>query len=523
MGAAISRISKIEGRTWLFAIAATFTAWQAIVIGRGSGDGNRQLIELLFWCGALYLLWQKRQRLNLRSDRLSTFLGLFLLAVVFCKSLSAFTFESTFLRLIPLLAPLGLALLAAGWRRIGQFWRELLVVGLLAVPFERIGIWLENDVPFAEATAAVSNFFLHYVGFTTTRNGASLFLPSGSVLVNYACTGGSLIVLMLQLSLLFVLIFPLNWRWQVAMGAFSIVSGFILGCIRVGLLAVIVSSDALFKFWHGTAGNQIFSLIAMLVFGSWCHWVYESVVVPNLEKKQPEPASPLSNDRLAGVPQSPTLLAVTWASVAMVTVYTLLVPTAANRPVKPLNFPERLALTGWESGETEPLRETRPQADAVYNRVRSGQSYRYFQAGIPLELELRYMITTSGDIHSYLRSQGLFPEAGFQHQEIRELPEIGTYKLFADQQQAYLSACINPDGSSTVTAEQFQRNRLVHDLRPHRLLPWLVGRASLPDRRCLWVHLSTPLQGDSRQVSYQRLEKAWQQGYPQWRSLFPDL
>jgi cyanosortase A-associated protein len=43
--------------------------------------------------------------------------------------------------------------------------------------------------------------------------------------------------------------------------------------------------------------------------------------------------------------------------------------------------------------------------------------------------------------------------------------------------------------------QQFLKNQVTYDLQIGRLMPWLLGEETLRDRRCLWAHLSTPLNG----------------------------
>jgi cyanosortase A-associated protein len=75
--------------------------------------------------------------------------------------------------------------------------------------------------------------------------------------------------------------------------------------------------------------------------------------------------------------------------------------------------------------------------------------------------------------------------------------------------RAYLDACINSRGGSTFTEEQFRANRIQYDVQFNRLLPWLLGQQELRDQRCLWTHLSIPLNQSSPESSYHILENAW--------------
>lgn len=95
--------------------------------------------------------------------------------------------------------------------------------------------------------------------------------------------------------------------------------------------------------------------------------------------------------------------------------------------------------------------------------------------------------------------------------------------FFTHQQQAYLSACINPKGGSTFTSQQFDSNRIRYDFQFQRLLLWLFGREGLRDNRCLLTLLSTPLSQASPEAAYTTLEQAWFSLYKWWHSRFPKL
>lgn len=92
--------------------------------------------------------------------------------------------------------------------------------------------------------------------------------------------------------------------------------------------------------------------------------------------------------------------------------------------------------------------------------------------------------------------------------------------MYTYKQQAYLDACINPQGGSTFTSDLFDANRIRYDLQFARLLPWLLGHQELRDKRCLWTHLSIPLDRSSSDA-YVSLEQAWFSWHKWWSSRFP--
>jgi cyanosortase A-associated protein len=177
-------------------------------------------------------------------------------------------------------------------------------------------------------------------------------------------------------------------------------------------------------------------------------------------------------------------------------------------------FPEKVPLDGWQPLASRPLLESNaellPAAQKHYQYARNGQI---------LDIEMRYFTGTDGDVSSFIRNYtSLVPSL-----ILREQASLGYYGLFVNRQRAYLSACINPRGGSTVTDEQFEQNRYFYDVRLNRLLPWLLGQESLIDNRCLWAHLSVPLKNSSPETAYQVLENVWFSWYEWWHPRFPKL
>ncbi|MBO3458905.1 cyanoexosortase A system-associated protein [Aetokthonos hydrillicola Thurmond2011] len=192
-------------------------------------------------------------------------------------------------------------------------------------------------------------------------------------------------------------------------------------------------------------------------------------------------------------------------------------PEAGNHKVTEFNFPTDVPLIGSKMLESKPLIDTVIQQPRKYDSVISGRVYHYTQNGISLNIEMRYVLGTLGNVEGFITQK---PD-GKLFQSIRKQQGIGFYGLFVAQNKAYLTSCINSRGGSTVTIEQFLQNRRSYDLDLSRLQPWLFGQQSLTDRRCLWAHLSTPLNKANSNSAYQVLEKAWFFWYRWWSLHFP--
>jgi cyanosortase A-associated protein len=185
-------------------------------------------------------------------------------------------------------------------------------------------------------------------------------------------------------------------------------------------------------------------------------------------------------------------------------------PNQPRTAATPFVFPDAINLAGWQLS-------SRSLSDhPTHHNFIAGRSYQYSQNQSVIDIEVRYFVDTDGDVKNYLKSyQKSFSS---DRSSIRYQPEIGFYQVFSDQNKAYLTACINPQGGSTVTGIQFRDNRNAYDLRVDRIAPWLLGRSNLRDFRCLWTHLSTPLK-DSPEQTYSTLESAWTAWYLAWRPL----
>jgi len=206
-----------------------------------------------------------------------------------------------------------------------------------------------------------------------------------------------------------------------------------------------------------------------------------------------------------------SLLGITFSSVILVLGHVILYPTKDQHQVSPFVFPEEVPLPKWQQSTTSSL----PQSNGNHPELIAQKHYQYIQNNLSLDTEMRYL--TDGDVPKFIHDYTSISSSAVVHQ--RE--GVGYYGLGVYQQQAYLSACINPQGDSTFTYEQFNKNQDLYETRPQHLLSWLLGQETLQDRRCLWTHLSVPLKDSSPEATYLILEKAWFSWEQWWRPRFP--
>jgi cyanosortase A-associated protein len=212
-----------------------------------------------------------------------------------------------------------------------------------------------------------------------------------------------------------------------------------------------------------------------------------------------------------------SLLAITLGGSLLVLGKLLTLPKVDPRSAQSVNTLEKtVPLLGWQLLNNSELKANKDS--------RFGRSYRYQQGNNTLNADVHYM-TSDGNVRRYLFVYSPLRTAN-ANLKIKYQPETGFYGLLSHKGQAYLTACINPRGKSTVTEQQFSQSRYTDDLKPNRILPWVLGQESLIDRRCLWTLLSTPVPASStpetsEAAAYKTLETAWLSWHQWWQTNYP--
>jgi cyanosortase A-associated protein len=218
-----------------------------------------------------------------------------------------------------------------------------------------------------------------------------------------------------------------------------------------------------------------------------------------------------------------SLLATIWAGISLMTIYSWFNSTAGKREVKSFSFPDRVSLNSWQLVKTETLPLENFKTLTEDDRIASAKHYSYLKNGVPLEIEMLYLVGTKGNLPELIKKQTGISQEVIDNADLGEIRGIGSYILYSDRDRAYLSACINSRGNTTVTAQQFSHNRYTQDFKYNLVLPWLQGKDSIRDLRCLWVKLSIPREESSQPEAYQSLTKAWIDWYHWWQPRFPGL
>lgn len=214
------------------------------------------------------------------------------------------------------------------------------------------------------------------------------------------------------------------------------------------------------------------------------------------------------------------LLAITFTSITLIlwqTLFTNQTQSPDKAQLKPFDFPKTVPLDRWKPIEATPL-QTLKEPHTI-----NGQQYEYLDQEQKLQIETRYEPYTDGNVSRLLVVYTPI-EAATVNLNLRYQEDTGYYTLFADDEQLYLSACINSQGGSTVTEQQFIRNRYGNDLTPQRIFWWILGQNDLLDVSCLWTLISTPLHPEVRENSelltqkIEVLETAWFDWYGWWQT-----
>jgi cyanoexosortase A len=256
-----------EAHLGLTIVGVGLIALHLVLTWRLLKHSDQLILALLFWGAIAILLWRRRESLVLESDRGASLLGLALVTVLICKSLSLFWFESTFVRVFPGLAALSWALLASGCR-LGQYKQEFCIVLTLMLPQGLLAQLLHQQVgSYVQVLVAqIATFLLHYGGVDVVRRGIEVVLGQKAVAVEYGCTGMPMLILLLQLSIVLLMVFPASTLRQILLVVIATLITVSLSSIRVGIMALVVNNPVTFDYWHGAQGSQVFTTLAIGLF-----------------------------------------------------------------------------------------------------------------------------------------------------------------------------------------------------------------------------------------------------------------
>ena len=261
-------LQKIE--YWLVALSGGLVLLHLTLIDKSQNE-NLFSTATLTWLTIGSLLWDRRKKLILESDTASTFVGMALVVLTIIRNLT--TTDSS-LRLFPLIAGVGVILIASGFKSLKSYGKEIILLSLLL--FLRLVTIVLNAFDLPLLTAKVSAFMLWFVGFDVVRQGVFIALPTGRVEVYGACSGVESIVLMLCIAILFFFLISISHWQKVICITTAVALGFMVNAFRVALLAFLVDvqQPKAFEYWHSDDGSLSFAIISVFMFGLFCWLVY---------------------------------------------------------------------------------------------------------------------------------------------------------------------------------------------------------------------------------------------------------
>jgi cyanosortase A-associated protein len=196
-------------------------------------------------------------------------------------------------------------------------------------------------------------------------------------------------------------------------------------------------------------------------------------------------------------------------------IYVAVRPTSSSPSDLRVSLPNHLSLPGWEAQNVQAIEPSR--SNSKYNRILAGQRYLYRQGDRSLQIAVRDIVETEGDIGQFI-ADAYEPLVKMPLSFEDRQSSKGFYRLFTQQNQAYLQSCLNLNGYTTVTPTQFRQNAYVQVLQPQQWFGWLVSKRPLLERRCLWIQISTPVVERNVNLAQTTLEQTWKTLVSSWRS-----
>jgi exosortase len=246
--------------------------WLAdIVIGTMHGADSLLLVAVLGF--GVYQLWRDRHQLaDLAASEEDRWLGHLLIIAGIVSFPFCFSAEWS-QRLIWMVILVGIAISSWGIQFFRAFAIPVVLIGMGLFPkpgdFGEF-VWKALLPPkiLERLMAWAGTLGLQAIGQPATTVGTVISLPGGSVDVAWGCNGFYLAVTLFVTSLLMGLFFKQNLRRLIVLVVIGIVLALLGNVPRIMLLAMSVAywGDAVFKFWHGPVGGQIFSSILLTIY-----------------------------------------------------------------------------------------------------------------------------------------------------------------------------------------------------------------------------------------------------------------
>jgi len=264
-------INKLE--FWLLATWGSLIAINIALQFRLGENIDDNAMVILTWAVAILLVCRNRANFKFETTPSAIAVGTLLIIWVLIKSLLTRRVFDVLFILTPLASTVGVALIASGWKGLRQYWQPILLAATLGIPVPFLFAAIEKFIPVNAFTAQFANSVLWYGGLKVVQQGVTILSPYGAVEVARGCAGLPPIFMLLRITLMFVLVFPVSRFHMWIMFPSAVAIALIVNSLRVSLLVTISNQSDLFKYWHDGDGSQMFSVISVSALLAFCNWL----------------------------------------------------------------------------------------------------------------------------------------------------------------------------------------------------------------------------------------------------------
>lgn len=258
----------------LLTLTASILPLNLNLIGK-AGLTNLQVTTILYAGAIAFRFKNNSHSFNLKSGLAARILAICIIALMFLNRGILPNYE-LLIRCLPFISAFSLALLVSGIKGIKQYWQELMLFMLLAVPLERLVEPINQLTNVNVLMTKFSTFILWYVGFDVASQGDVIITPQINVWIGPNCVGVVTIMWMLQLALLFVVIYPTKLWQKFGVPIVSVAIVWLFnGIFRIPILVLFAAYNyPLYEYWHSDDA-QFFSTIPIMLLSGFCYWLLQ--------------------------------------------------------------------------------------------------------------------------------------------------------------------------------------------------------------------------------------------------------
>jgi cyanosortase A-associated protein len=337
-------------------------------------------------------------------------------------------------------------------------------------------------------SAKFATFFLWYLGFNPVNQSSIIDVNGGAIDVIWGCTGWLLFMILLQLSCCVLFLFRSSFRNPILLFIISLLISFILSIIRLIIMALVVKDKVAFDYWHHGQGSSLFTSASMILF-----WGIIFLKLPSsLSLDLP---SVNFRDR-----PNPFLLTVSVIlGLIFLNLSLFFSPIEGVNQIASYQFPDKIPLANWKIVDSHSSSligknlKPDPSSREEYgieldklNKILAGRVYYYKNSSSELSVSANYIVNTLANINTYYDSFGKLSQLT---NAVEKKEKDGLYLNFTNENQLHFTACMNSQGKTTVTSPQFISyfySSSLSNFEIGHVLNWLMGKALLKDKRCLY-------------------------------------